>query len=463
MGESLRKTEGAARHRAPILAAAALGALGLPAAGPAQPRPADAGDVIPYPVREHTLDNGLGVVVIPMPSQGLATFWSIVRTGSRDEYEPGRTGFAHFFEHMMFRGTQKYPADVYQRVLTEIGADANAFTRNDLTAFYVSATAGDLERIMELESDRFMHLNYSEQAFRTEAGAVYGEYRTDRTNPLFALYEAVTATAFERHTYGHTTMGYEHDIAAMPTMFDYSLSFFDRYYRPENTVLLVAGDVDPAEVVGLAEKYYADWQPGYVAPPVPVEPEQREPRRVDVAYDGQSLPIVWVAYKLDAFDPGNRLRVAADLLAELAFGPTSDTYHRLVLDEQIVESIQADANLSRDPELFDVYMRVKDPSRVDYVLDVIEETAETFKHEEADAQRLSNVQSRLRYGFLMGLETPDDVASRLGSYIAISGGLDAARRLFAAYADIGADDVRDAAERYFDERRRTVGVLRAQQ
>jgi zinc protease len=454
---------GLARRSASILAAAALGALGLSAEGAAQPAPAEAADLIPYPVHESTLGNGLGVIAIPMPSEGLATFWSIVRTGSRDEYEPGRTGFAHFFEHMMFRGTEKYPPDVYQRMLTEIGADANAFTSNDLTAFHVSATAADLERIMDLESDRFMHLDYSEQAFETEAGAVYGEYRTDRTNPLFVLYEAVTAAAFERHTYGHTTMGYERDIAAMPTMFDYSLSFFDRYYRPENTILLVVGDIDPAEVVRLAEKYYADWQPGYVAPSVPVEPEQHEPRRVEVAYDGQSLPIVWVAYKLDAFDPGNRRRVAADLLAELAFGPTSEAYQRLVIDEQVVESMQADANLSRDPELFDVYMRVKDPARVDYVLDVIGETVDGFKHGEPDARRLADLKSHLRYGFVMGLSTPDGVAGRLAPYIAIGGGLGGVRDLYAAYAHVGADDIRDAAEHYFDERHRTIGVLGARQ
>ncbi len=165
--------------------------------------------------------------------------------------------------------------------------------------------------MLEIESDRFQNLSYSEAAFQTEAGAVYGEYRKSRTDPEFALEEQLMATAFEKHTYGHTTMGFERDIAAMPKMYDYSRSFFARYYRPENTVLFVSGDVTPEGVLPLVEKYYGGWKRGYVAPQIPVEPEQRAERRVDVQFDGQTLPVVAVAYKLPAFAPADRTRVAA--------------------------------------------------------------------------------------------------------------------------------------------------------
>ena len=125
--------------------------------------------VFPYETQVETLDNGLKVVMVPMKSEGLVAYWTIVRTGSRDEYEPGHSGFAHFFEHMMFRGTERFPQDTYSRIVTEMGADANAFTTDDLTAFHLSITAEDLERTMEIESDRFQDLAYSEEAFRTEA------------------------------------------------------------------------------------------------------------------------------------------------------------------------------------------------------------------------------------------------------------------------------------------------------
>src|SRR5688572_4567912 len=246
--------------------------------------------IIPYYTETRTLPNGLTAIVVQMPSDGLAAYWTIVRTGSRDEYEPGRSGFAHFFEHMMFRGTERYPAEVYNRVITTIGADANAYTTDDHTAYHLAMAAEDLEQVMDLESDRFQYLSYAEGAFQTEAGAVYGEYRKTRTDPEFALFEELVGTAFERHPYGHTTLGYERDIAIMPTLYEYSRTFFSRYYRPDNTVLLVVGDVTPENVFVLAEKHYGAWQRGYLAPQIPVEPEQTAERRVDVGYEGQTLP-----------------------------------------------------------------------------------------------------------------------------------------------------------------------------
>ena len=415
--------------------------------------------IIPYPTEAATLANGLKLIAMPMPSEGLVSFWTIVRTGSRDEYERGRSGFAHFFEHMMFRGTERYPAEEYQRILTEIGADANAYTTDDLTAYHLSVTAADLETVMRLESDRFMHLAYAEQAFKTEAGAVYGEYRKSKTDPLFVLYEAVREAAFERHSYGHTTLGFEADIAAMPTMYEYSQAFFARYYRPENAVLFVAGDIDPARVEAMAEKHYSHWQRGYVTPAVEPEPEQKSERRLVARYDGQTLPMLWVAYKIGRFDPDDRHRVAADLLVELSFGETSDIYKRLVLEEQAVEYLAAYTNSNRDPSLLDIYTRIKHPERVDEVERALDEAAAEYRETLVPAARLEALKSRLRYGFLMRLETPDAVAQTLARPIALGGGLEGIEALHEAYATVTAEDVREAARRIFVPERRTVGIL----
>ena len=419
--------------------------------------------IIPYPETTTTLANGLKIIVMPMPSDDLVAFWTIVRTGSRDEYEPGRTGFAHFFEHMMFRGTERYPAERYQHVMTGIGADANAYTTDDYTAYHESFAAEDLEQVMELESDRFEHLAYSESAFQTEAGAVYGEYRKSRTDPMFSLYEKIVAAAFEQHPYGHTTMGYERDIAAMPQLYEYSRQFFARYYRPENTVLFVAGAVEPERVLALVEKYYAGWQRGYVAPDIPQEPEQRAERRIEVSYDGQTLPVVWAAYKLPAFDPADSVRVAADLLVELAYGETSKAYRQLVLDEQSVEFLDASAGHNRDPGLLDVYARVKDTAKIDEVLEVIDETAAQYRNSAPEPERLTALKQRLRYSFLMGLQTPERTAAMLARYVAIGGDLYSVQRLYAAYAAVTPADVHAAAKRYLRPEQRTVAVLQGRQ
>jgi zinc protease len=417
--------------------------------------------IIPFPTETRTLPNGLTAIVVPMPSDGLVAYWSIVRTGSRDEYEERRTGFAHFFEHMMFRGTKRFPSDVYHRIVTTIGADANAYTTDDHTAYHLSMAAEDLEQVMELESDRFQRLSYAEAAFQTEAGAVYGEYRKSRMEPEFALYEELVGTAFTRHPYGHTTMGYERDIVLMPTLYEYSRTFFDRYYRPENTVLFVAGDVTPAKVFALVEKYYGGWQRGYVPPQIPVEPEQNEERRVEVGYDGQTLPLLQLAYKLPAYDPADRTRVAADLLADLAFSETSEAYRRLVFEEQVVEDLDAGASYNRDPGLLEISARIKDPAKIDYVLGVVDATIAQFRANEPNAQRLADLQRRLRYGFLMGLQTPDSVASRVAPFVALHGDLRGLDRLYATYAAVTPADVHAAAQRYLRTERRTVGILKS--
>ena len=416
--------------------------------------------ILPFRTHFSTLANGLTVCVVPLPTPRLASYWTIVRTGSRDEYEPGRTGFAHFFEHMMFRGTEKYPADRYQEALTRLGADSNAYTTDDLTAFHMSCSPDDLATAFEIESDRFMNLDYPESAFRTEAGAVYGEYRKDKTDPLFTLYESVRETAFERHTYGHTTMGYEADIAAMPTLYAYSREFFRRYYRPENAILLVTGDVEPDRVRALAESYHGEWSPGYEAPAVPAEPEQNEERHVDVAYPGQTLPLIMQGYKIGRFDPADRIRVAADLLAELVFGETSELYRRLVLRDQSVEFLVADAGMNRDPSLLDVYCRVKGPDRIEPVSAAIDAANAHFREHEVDAAALDALKSRLRYGFLLGLETPDDVAGAFARPLALAGDLDDFEALYAAYARVTPADIRDAANAILVAGHRTHGVLR---
>jgi zinc protease len=213
-------------------------------------------------------------------------------------------------------------------------------------------------------------------------------------------------------------------------------------------------------VFALVEKYYGGWQRGYVPPQIPTEPEQTAERRVDVRYDGQTLPIVMIAYKVPRYDAADRTRVAADLLADLAFGETSEAYRRLVLDEQVVEDLDAGASYNRDPGLLEIYAHVKDPAKVDYVLGVVDETIAKLRAEPPDAQRLADLQKRLRYGFLMGLQTPDAVAERVAQFVALSGDLTGLDRLHATYAAITPADVRAAAEGYLRAERRTVGVLR---
>src|SRR5262249_10175458 len=150
------------------------------------------------------------------------------------------------------------------------------------------------------------------------------------------LEEAVRNAAFDKHTYKHTTIGFEADIQKMPEQYEYSKSFFRRFYRPENVVILVTGDIDANKTLALIKKEYGNWKTGYTAPKVPIEPPQTQKRRIDVPFEGQTLPVVALNFKGEAFQPENRTYVAAMLIGDLAFGETSKLYKKLVLDEQRV-------------------------------------------------------------------------------------------------------------------------------
>lgn len=416
--------------------------------------------IFPYVSFTEVLPNGLTVIMIPMESPGLVAYYSIVRTGSRDEYEPGKSGFAHFFEHMMFRGTKRYPGPVYDSLITSIGADANAYTTDDYTAYHLNFATEDLEKVMDLESDRFQNLSYEEREFQTEAGAVYGEYRKSITSPFALLNEKLQDLAYDVHTYKHTTIGFEADIKAMPGGYAYSKSFYDRYYRPENVVILIVGDFHMQGTLTLARRYYGSWKKGYVSPQVPPEPPQRGERKAEVTYQGKTLPVLDIAYKGEAFDPANRTFVAAMLLNDLAFGETSDLYKKLYIQEQRVEFLQGSVPMNRDVPLFEVVAMVKQAVDVPAVQEEVYKTIAKFQAHQVDGKKLADIKRRRKYGFLMHLDTPDNVAGGLARFVALTGGISVVEQLYTTLERITPAEIQGAARKYFAPERRTVVVLK---
>jgi zinc protease len=173
------------------------------------------GGVFPYEVQRTTLDNGLKVLFIPMPSDGLVAYWSVVRTGSRDEVEEGVTGFAHFFEHMMFRGSEKYPGPVYDGIVKP-WRGRQRLTSEDLTAYHLSITQDDLPQVIEIESDRFQNLKYGEPEFKTKPAPSTASF-AGRPSPYFVWNEALASAAFDQRTYKHTTIDSKRTSSECPS------------------------------------------------------------------------------------------------------------------------------------------------------------------------------------------------------------------------------------------------------
>jgi zinc protease len=224
------------------------------------------------------LSNGLRLVTVPTYYPNMVALYIIVQTGSRNEVEPGKTGYAHLFEHLMFRGSENYTSDQRDDVLKRAGAESNAYTTADRTVYFETFHKQDLDAVMRLEADRFQRLKYDEAAFKTESLAVLGEYNKNSADPTSKLTEVLRSTAFKTHTYAHTTMGLRKDIEDMPNQYAYGLEFYNRYYRPEYTTILMAGDVTRERALELAKKYFGAWRRGDYVPSIPAEPPQTERR-----------------------------------------------------------------------------------------------------------------------------------------------------------------------------------------
>ena len=227
------------------------------------------GRVFPYDFAVDELPNGLRLITVPTDYPNLVSLYIVIEAGSRNEVEPGKSGYAHFFEHMMFRGSENYTPEERDAILKRAGASSNAYTTDDRTVYHETFAKEDLPEVMKLEADRFQRLKYGEDVFRTEALAVLGEYNKNSANPFSRLLETLRSTAFDRHPYEHTTMGFLKDIQDMPNQYEYSLTFYDRYYRPEHATIVLVGDVTRERALALTREHFGSWKRGSWNPEIP--------------------------------------------------------------------------------------------------------------------------------------------------------------------------------------------------
>lgn len=414
--------------------------------------------ILPFPIQQKKLANGMNVVTVPFNSPGLAAFYIVVRAGSREEVEEGKTGFAHFFEHMMFRGTDQYSKEAYDEVLKSIGASANANTYFDRTVYHMTGNAGMLEKMFEVEADRFQHLKYSEHDFKTEAGAVKGEYTKNSASPYVQLNEKVLSAAFDKHTYEHTTMGFFKDVVDMPNQYQYSLQFFDRFYRPEYTTVIVVGDVKAADVNRYAEKYFGAWKRGSYQPDIQTEPAQTETRYAHLKQPAFP-PYLSLSYKGPAFSDKSKDLPALMLLNTLLFRESSDLYQKLVVKEQKVRALNSYTVPTRDPFLWSITASVVKADDLQYVKDEIARALEKAKTEPLDAKKLADAKSNIKYSFAMGLDSPDQIANALAQSVWLTGDPESTNRYYALFQSVTADDIMMAAQKYYTTNTLTIGTI----
>ena len=416
-------------------------------------------NILPFHATEKTLANGLKVIVVPTGFPNIVSLQIPVQTGSRNEVEPGKSGFAHFFEHVMFRGTKNYPPDKYNAIIQKAGARQNAYTSDDYTNYHLTFAKEDLAKILEIEADRFKNLSYAPEVFKTESRAVLGEYNKNSASPIRKLLEAQRNAAFTTHTYKHTTMGFIKDIEDMPNQYDYSREFFSRWYRPQNVTIIVAGDVDPAKVIPLIEKYWGDWKPGTFKADIPAEPAQAKAVYAHVPWTSQTLPWVTVGFRVPGFDEKSKEIPAIDTALDLEFGATSDLYKRLVEEEQKVDQLFFFNDPRVDPSLYTVFARTKDGKDTVAVRDAILAAFAKLRDKLEPAQRVNDAKSNARYTFVRSLDTTEAIGSTLATFVHYERSYDTVNNYYRQLASLTPQAIQNVAKKYFTDNSLVVTTL----
>lgn len=289
---------------------------------------------------QFTLANGMEVVVVPDNRAPVVTHMVWYRVGAADE-PPGVSGIAHFLEHLMFKSTDKIPNGEFSKIVSRLGGQDNAFTAQDVTAYFQRVSKDRLPRVMEMEADRMVNLKLDEKEVLTERDVILEERRSRvENNPNAILDEQMSAALYLAHPYRIPVIGWEHEMAKLSRAD--ALAFYKRFYAPNNAILVVTGDVTPDEVRTLAEKTYGAIPRDHevMARERPAEPPQRAARRVELK-DPRAGRRVWhrqyIAPAYTKAAPGEA--EALDLLMKiLASGPTSRIYKKLVVEEKVVSS-----------------------------------------------------------------------------------------------------------------------------
>ena len=417
-------------------------------------------DIFPFDYKIEELENGLRVVSIPLNNPHIISFYTIIRSGSRNEIEPGKSGFAHFFEHMMFKGTKDMPQEAYDDFLTELGAGTNGYTTDDYTCYFVVfAGRENLEKVIKTEADRFINLYYDEEMLKTEAPVIEGEYYASVSSPGRRLFETLRDTAFVKHSYKHTTLGYLQDILDMPNQFEYSQLFKKRFYAPDNTILLVAGDFDHDQLMGYVRKYYSNWEKSNYTLVTPEEPPQTRAKRAHYEWPSKTLPRIVIGFHGPAFSDEEIDKAALDLLAETSFSRSSPLYQKLVIEEQKCLSLYASFADRRDPYLLTFNAIVKEEKDLPYVEQEILKELERLKKEPVSEELLADIKSNRKYSFASALGTTDGIASSLAHYLNLTTDPGTVNSLFDLFDKVTPSDIQEMCQKYFVKTNSTVVTL----
>lgn len=390
------------------------------------------------------LNNGLTVIIHEDKSTPMVAINIVYNVGSRDE-DADHTGFAHLFEHLMFGGSVNIPD--FDKVIQEAGGENNAFTNTDLTNFYDVVPAENVESALWLESDRMLHLKFSKKTLNTQKKVVIEEFKETCLNePYGDMWHHLSKLAYSIHPYQWPTIGKEMSHISNATL-EQVESFFYQYYRPENAVIVLAGNISSTKGFSLVEKWFGEIPRGQFSKKIlPVEPIQKEMRQV-ILHQEVPHDAIYQGYHI-----GDRLSdeyYACDLLSDvLANGRSSRFYQRLYKEKQLFSTIDAFISGSLDPGLFVIEGKTMPDVTIDNGKQAIMQELEILQNEkipERELTKLKNsVESSLAFSEVSVLNKAISLA-----YFEILGDAQLVNTEGARYQELTSEDLLLAAQNVF--------------
>jgi zinc protease len=401
-----------------------------------------------------TLGNGLQVVFLEDHSTPIvhAEIWYHV--GSKNE-RAGRTGFAHLFEHMMFKGSKNVEPEGHPSWISSVGGQSNAYTNEDSTVFWQTFPAQYLPLVLWLEADRMASLRIEEKVFQTEREVVKEERRMRVENqPYGRLNEIVYDQAFTVHPYKHPTIGSMKDLEA--ASIEDVRDFFRTYYVPNNATLVLVGDFDTKEATALVEQYLGRVPKSTRPVPrdIPREPPQTRERRVRLE-ENWPLPAVVVAHHItfDGHPDSYPLHIASKVLSD---GESSRIYRKLVYDKQLALAAFGGGNIIEDPNLFFAVAIVQPGQKPEDAVDALIAELDRLRTEPISEAELQQAKNQFARDYILSRESNKDKASHLGHAVVIHNDVKTADGEFDIFMNTTAADVQRVAQTYFKPENRLV-------
>jgi zinc protease len=410
-----------------------------------------------------TLPNGLQVVVIPDRRTPVVTHMIWYKVGSADE-TPGKSGLAHFLEHLMFKGTSKHPAGEFSKTVLRVGGNENAFTSTDYTGYFQRVPREQLGKMMEFEADRMTGLILKDENVLPERDVVLEEFNMRvANNPDARLTQQIMAALYLNHPYGRPVIGWRQEIEKLDR--EDALTFYKRFYAPNNAILVIAGDVEPKDIRPMVERAYGDIpaQPAIAVHRVrPQEPVPEAPRTVtlsDARVEQTSVRRYYLVPSANTAAAGES--PALDVLAQLiGSGANSYLYRALVIDRQLAVSAGAGyQGTSLDATQFVISVSPKPGVEFSQIEQVIDSVIADIGQNPARSEDLERVKTQLIAEAIYAQDNQATLARWYGGALTSGLSIDDIRAWPDRIRAVTAEQVRDVAQKWLDKKRSVTGYL----